>query len=111
MNKHRLHCEEPYFSLIRNGLKKVEGRKNSPRYQNILPGDVIEFYCGDSSFLAEVTEIKRYKGLTEYLTSVTPEGALPGVQSMEEAIRIYHQWSSEEEILRYGFLGLFVKPL
>ncbi|CRX39527.1 ASCH domain-containing protein [Estrella lausannensis] len=111
MKQHRIHCEEPYFSLIREGLKRVEGRKNSPKYQLISPGDTIEFYCGDNSFLTTVTEIRRYDTLTAYLEDVTPEKALPGIQTMEEATAVYLQWSTEEEIARSGFLGIFVKTI
>lgn len=111
MKLHRLHCEEPYFSLIRKGLKRVEGRKNSPKYQSIKQGDSIEFYCGDQSFLTEVTEVRLYRDLRAYLEDVTPPKALPGVRTMEEAIAIYLQWSREEEIARFGFLGIFVKTI
>lgn len=109
MTLHRLHCQEPYFSLIHQGLKCVEGRKNSPKYQMIRQGDRIEFFCGSEAFLTEVVEIRCYPDLVAYLSDVTPQKALPGIQTMDEAVAIYLQWSSEEEIARFGFLGIFVK--
>lgn len=86
MKLHRLHCEEPYFSLIRKGLKRVEGRKNSQKYQSIKQGDSIKFYCEDRSFLTKVTAVQHYRDLRTYLEDVTPLKALPGIQTMEEAI-------------------------
>jgi len=105
-----LHCEEPWFSLIRQGIKPVEGRKKSPKYEAIRPGDLIDFQNNGEEFRALVTEIRSYNSVQEYLQDVTVEKALPGIASIEEAIQIYHQWSTKEE-LASGFLGIFVQPL
>jgi ASC-1-like (ASCH) protein len=104
-------CDEPWFSFIRQGVKPVEGRKNSPKYQQIKPGDIIDFSNGKENFLAIVTKIKSYNSLEEYLSDVTFQKALPSVSSFEEAVKTYHQWSTPEEIRTHGFLGIFVKPV
>lgn len=105
----KLTCEEPWFSYIRKGIKPVEGRKNSPKHQNISAGDLIEFSNGNESFLVRVSEVRKYQTLEDYLRDVTFQKALPGVSSFEEAVKVYHQWSTTEEIKKYGFLGIFVK--
>ncbi|MFZ4772600.1 MAG: ASCH domain-containing protein [Chlamydiia bacterium] len=106
-----LTCDEPWFSLIKNRIKPVEGRKNSPKHQSIQVGDLIDFSNGMDQFRAIVTEIRSYTSLEEYLTDVTVAKALPKVSSFEEAVKIYHQWSTPEEIQKYGFLGIFVEPV
>jgi ASC-1-like (ASCH) protein len=106
-----LICDEPWFSLIRQGVKPVEGRKNSPKYQNIHPGDFIDFSNGVEHFRAIVLEIRVYASLEEYLNDVTYQKALPGITSLEEAVHTYHQWSTPEEIEQHGFLGIFVKNI
>lgn len=107
----KMTCDEPWFSFIRKGVKPVEGRKNSPKYQKIQVGDLIDFSNGTESFLAVVVEIKQYPLLEDYLKDVTFQKALPGVSSFEEAVNTYHQWSTPEEIQKNGFLGIFIKPL
>ena len=107
----QLICDEPWFSFIRQGIKPVEGRKNSPKYQKIQPGDFIEFINGTDKFLSLVTEIRSYVSLEEYLYDVTPSKALPGVSTLKEAINIYLPWSTPEDIQKHGFLGIFIKPL
>lgn len=106
----QMHCDEPWFSLILKGIKPVEGRKNSPKHQQIRTGDFIEFSNGSQKFLSLVTEVRSYASLEDYLEDVTVQKALPTVSSLEEAIKIYRQWSTPEEIQKYGFLGIFVKP-
>lgn len=110
-NIFQLTCDEPWFSFLRKGIKPVEGRKNSPKYQKIKVGDFIDFSNGKENFLALVVEIRAYPTLEDYLKDVTFQKALPGVASFEEAIDIYHQWSTSEEIAKQGFLGIFVKPI
>lgn len=107
----QIHCEDPWFSLIRQGIKPVEGRKGTHSYKKIKAGDFINFSNGKESFMATVTEVREYKSLEEYLRDVTIEKALPGVTSFEEALSIYHQWSTPEQLQKYSFLGIFIQPL
>lgn len=109
MATHRIHCQEPWFSLLRSGKKPVEGRKNSPLYQRIKVGDSIEFFCGRESFVALVVGINRYTSVAEYLEHETLARALPGVLNMKEGLTIYHAWNTPEEIARNGFLGIQVQ--
>ena len=102
-------CDEPWFSFIRKGIKPVEGRKNSPKYQKIKVADLIDFSNGKEHFRAIVTEIRSYASLEGYLNDVTVQKALPSVSSFEDAVKIYHQWSTPNEIQTHGFLGIFVK--
>lgn len=111
MTVHQIHCEEPWFSLIREGKKPVEGRKNTHSYRKIKAGDKINFVNGTESFLAIVQKILLYPSLDEYFEDVTLEKALPGIISLEEGKNVYYQWNSEEKIKEFGLLGIFVKPL
>ena len=108
---HTMHCQEPWFSFIQKGVKPVEGRKATPKHLAIQPGDIIEFFCDDRHFLAEVERIERFGSLDDYFHTVGLAKALPGILSLEEGKKIYLQWSTEQEIATFGFLGIFVKPL
>ncbi|MBA3815069.1 MAG: ASCH domain-containing protein [Parachlamydiaceae bacterium] len=106
-----IHCDDPWFSYIRQGIKTVEGRQATHSYKKIGVSDIINFSNGTESFKAIVTQIRKYESLETYLEDVTLEKALPDIKTLEEAIDIYYQWTSEEKIKKYGFLGIFVKPL
>jgi len=111
MSIFNIHCADPWFSYIRKGIKTVEGRKKTHTYEKIRVGDQIHFTNGQDSFLANVIEIREYDSLEKYLEDVTLEKALPGTKSLAEGLSIYYQWSTEEQIRQYGFLGIFVKPV
>lgn len=106
-----IHCKDPWFSYIRQGVKPVEGRKKTHTYKKIKVGDQIHFINGQESFLADVTEIREYASIEKYFEDVTLEKALPGINSVEEGLNVYYQWSTEQQIRQYGFLGIFVKPI
>lgn len=106
-----IHCEDPWFSYIRQGIKPVEGRKKTHRYAKIRAGDRINFMNGKEHFLVDVIEVREYPTIEKYLEDVTLEKALPGVKTTKEALDIYYAWSTEENIRQYGFLGIFVRPI
>ena len=108
---YKIHCEDPWFSYIRQGVKPVEGRQKTHTYKNIRAGDQINFTNGKESFVANVSEVREYPSIEDYLEDVTLDRALPGIKSIEEALNIYYRWTSAEKIKQYGFLGIFVKPL
>ena len=105
-----IHCDDPWFTYIRQGTKPVEGRKATHTYKKIGVDDFINFSNGTDSFKALVTEIREYDSLEDYLKDVSLEKALPGVKTLQEGLDIYYQWSSEEKIRQYGFLGIFITP-
>lgn len=104
----QVHCEDPWFSMIKQGIKSVEGRKNTHTYKKLQVGSLIRFSNGPESVEAVVTELREYPSLQAYLEDVTIEKALPGIASLEEALSIYAQWVTPQEIKQYGVLGIFI---
>ncbi len=111
MKTHKLHCQDPWFSLIADGKKSVEGRKNLARFRSWQPGDILVFYCGKRSFKTRITALRRYDLLENYLVAETIERALPGVKTISEGIDVYLQWSTLQEIKALGFLGIEIELL
>jgi ASC-1-like (ASCH) protein len=104
--------ECPTFSHIKSGLKTVEGRKYSLKYQ---VGDIIEFTNIDGNnekILTKVVAIRCYETLEKYLKKETFQKVLPGINSMSDAIALYNTWSSpiQREELRvmhsYSFVAI-----
>lgn len=112
-----MHVCEPYHSLIKSGIKPVEGRKISPKWENLKYGDIILMMCENcTSFGVKVTGIHHYlpntgDPLTAYLLGETLERTLPGITDIETARNIYLQWSTEEEIKSMGMMGIQVQVI
>lgn len=107
-----IHCQDPWFSKIRDGVKKIEGRKNCEKYASLQPGEVVKFYCDQKSFLAEVVKVVKYPNLEDYLTIEGIENALPGVKSFNEAVDIYLGFNSREKLNKAGgFLAIHINVI
>jgi ASC-1-like (ASCH) protein len=112
-----INCSDPWFTYIKNGTKKIEGRKASEKYKNIKYGDIIKFVNNSisgktESFKAKVVNVWFYKDLTNYLTSEGVSNCLPGITDLNKGIEIYHQWYSDEEIKNGGgFMGICVEVM
>lgn len=107
-----MEVDEPYFSLIKSGKKTIEGRKNSPKWQSLYAGMTIKLTNGSDSFEVKIDKITIYSHfspdpLGKYLNDHLSE-ALPNVKTIEEGRKVYLQWSTEEEIAKYGFMAIHV---
>ena len=106
--------ECPTFDLIASGIKTVEGRKNSLKYQEYKPGDFLNFINGKRTIMTLITKINKYSDVEEYLREETLKKALPCVKTIKEGVKMYNRWTkpSERNMLRkkygYGFLGIHI---
>lgn len=106
----------PLLDYIKSGIKTVEGRKNSPQYQQIKVGDYIVFKTkNESDVKVEVTYVNKYKSLTHYIKKETVGRTIPCAKNYREAKDIYNQWSTHEDRKElknkygYAFLGIGIK--
>ena len=111
VTQHIIHCQEPWYSFIKSGVKTVEGRKAVGNYRSIKKDDIITFYNNDEKFDCNVSGVNCYSSLEEYLTTETLARTLPGIKTIDEGIKIYLQWSTKEQIAKNGFLGIQVKVI
>ena len=124
---HEMEVSDVWWVLILNGLKTVEGRKNSPKWSKIKVDDYIKMTNGDKHFIVKVIKINKYLSfrsedeskndvlwdnpLLAYLENEGLNNTLPGIVTYEEGMRIYLQWSTISEIKKYGFLGIHIEVI
>lgn len=103
----------PTFTYIKKGIKKVEGRKFSPKYHVYKKGDNIIFQCEGEELKTIIKDIRLYKSLTKYLKKEGVENVLPCVKTMKDAKKIYNQWSSHKErkelLKKYGYAFMAIE--
>ena len=105
----------PTFTYIKQGIKKVEGRKNSPQYQQYKKGDILIFHHNKEFVKTQITYVHRYKSVENYLKRETLKNALPCIKTIKDGVDVYNLWTSPQErkdlLLKYGyaFLGIGIK--
>ncbi|XP_015077712.1 uncharacterized protein LOC107021543 isoform X2 [Solanum pennellii] len=103
-----LHVQEPYFSLLRNGQKTVEGRCAVGHYNKIESGALILI---NKCLVLQVQEVRHYHSFREMLEAESLKEVLPGVDTTEEGVQVYRKFYSEEKERSNGVLAISVKKL
>ena len=115
MTTYKKNLSEPWFSLIKLGLKKCEGRLNKGDFNKMKKGDIIIFENSDfgdtRSFSVKVTSTKKYNTFEEYLKKETLEKCLPGIDTMKEGLNIYYKYYSKQDENLYKIIAIKIKKI
>jgi len=106
-----MEVSEPWFSHIQSGVKTIEGRKNSPTWEWVVPGTEFLMTCGNQKMKVRCVDVALWPSIRSYLEGEGLDVTLPGILSIEEGESIYLQWSNEEEVKKYGFKAIHVKVM
>ena len=97
---------EPWFSLIKLGIKKCEGRLNSGDFARMRDGDYITFENNNFDFRRKIrcriTEIKNYPSFAAYLEAETLGKCLPGMDNMDEGLGVYYKYFKKADERTFG---------
>lgn len=102
---------EPWFSQIRTGTKRVEGRKNSPTWRHLDVGQklTIKNPLTKESFPVEITKLTEYPCLEDFLVQEGVKNVLPGF-GYDGAVDLYRVLlGGDTEITKYGMLAISIK--
>jgi len=100
------------FLAIKNGFKKTEVRaldselSTKAFYNDIKPGDQINFFCGNDSILKRVTSIHKYKSLECLLNTEKLEDIEPGIEVNALRIKLLGFPGYPDRIKKYGLIAI-----
>ena len=108
------NLSEPWFTLIKIGKKKVEGRLNKNSFAQMNIGDTITFKNKDFNltreFTVTITKKSLYRSFEEYLTTEKLKRCLPGIDNIKDGVAIYHSFYSPQDEKKYQVVAIKVKP-
>jgi ASC-1-like (ASCH) protein len=101
MTTYTKHLSEPWFSLIKIGAKKCEGRLNKGDFEKMKKDDFIVFENNDfdfpRSFRCKITSVINYNTFKQYLEHETLMKCLPGIDTIVNGVSIYHKYYNPED--------------
>ena len=104
------HLAEPWFTLVKIGMKISEGRVKKGIWKDIKRGDKIIFtnndFGYDRKYEVKVVDITDYENFQSYLEKEYLCNCLPGVDSLNEGISVYRKYYNLEEELKNGVIGI-----
>ena len=104
--------KEPWFSLIKLGLKTIEGRKHKGLFKQMQVGNVVRWTnddYGQRSVDTQITKKVEYSTFAEYLKAEGLENCLPSFTTIESGVAVYRKWYSEEDERKYGVIAIHLK--
>ena len=111
--RYRKHLVDPWFTLVANSIKKVEGRLNKGDFAKLRIGDEIEFYNDDIEGVSRtatvtVDAIRKYKSFRAMLSSEGLATVLPlkEITSDKTGVALYRGFYSKEDEDTYGVLAI-----
>jgi ASC-1-like (ASCH) protein len=105
MSIYEKHISEPWFTSILFHKKTVEGRLDKDDIQKMKVGDLIIFINNDLEFerkiVVEITNINNYPTFQSYLEKEGLENCLPGVDTIENGLKVYYKYYTKEDEEKY----------
>lgn len=111
-----LSVSDPWYDLLRSGVKTLEGRLWTPSKRNFVDNylnKIITINRNENptdSFSAILIDYHLYSSFREALYD-NPTRLLPGVPSIKEGIKVYRQYFSEADEKHQGVVLLEIKVL
>jgi len=103
---------EPWFTLIKLGIKSVEGRLNKGVFENLKIGNTIEWKnnnLGERSVLTKVTSKNVYSSFEKYLEKETLEKCLPSFNSINDGVDVYYKYFTKQDEEKYGVVAIHLE--
>lgn len=102
----RKNVQDPWFTHIKNGDKRVEGRLNKSWVATLQRMDRIIWNNSDQRVSTIVKDIKSYASFREMIEKEGIQNVLPGVKSIEEGVKVYRKFYSESDEKKFGVVGI-----
>ena len=108
--EYKMHLREKPFFMIKSGKKDIEMRLYDEKRQKIQKGDIIEFSNVETGQIinTEVVDVHKFDGFDALYSSF--DKTRLGYYDNEDATpKDMSQYYSDEEIKKYGVVGIEIK--
>ena len=103
---------EPWFTLIKLGIKHVEGRLLRGDFTQLKIGDFLTFENNElpfyREFTAEIVDFSIYDSFQLYLKSESLDRCLPGIDSIEDGLAVYYKYYTKDDEETYHVVAITV---
>jgi ASC-1-like (ASCH) protein len=109
--EYRINVSEPWFTFIKKGKKRIEGRLKKGVFAKLNKGDTIFFVNGNYEVKTLITHIYEYSSFLEYLTIEGLRYTLPNIKTLDDGVNIYYKYYTKEDEKKLGILAIHVSLL
>jgi len=98
------------FILIKNGIKKIEGRLNKGFFRTINLNDNLCIECVElnEQIKVKIKNIFKFKSLIEMFQNINYKDICPTELDINSSIQRYRKFYSQNQEQKYGILAIFI---
>ena len=109
MTTHTMSLSQPWFDLVRSGIKTVEGRTYTDKRKKLNIGDTIIFKNGKQSFDKKIKDLKVFSTFKEAIKNAKLKNILPGIKTYQEGVEVYLNIPNyKEQEKEFGVLNIYI---
>lgn len=98
------------FEEVKNGIKSIETRAGTIKYQPIEVGDTLTFVCGKDRCTKKIVKKFHWPSIDVMVKEINFKKIMPFVKSVDEMKKAYMSYTDyENKIKEYGLLGFELK--
>ncbi len=105
-NTYTITVKEPWFTFIKEGKKKIEGRLNRGLFQKINKDDIIIWIHGDKKSKVKITDKRKYDSFKEMIETEKLDKVLPSINTLDDGVKVYRQYFSEHDEITNGVVAI-----
>ena len=100
--------EYPLANII-CGRKTIEGRLDKGFFKKIKENDIL-FFCSSTKYCkVKITKIDKFSNFNDLLKNNNLHDVLPNIKNLDEGIKKYKKYYSDESVKKFGVLGIHIE--
>lgn len=103
-----INVQEPYFSLIAQGKKTIEGRLAKTKFLDLRIDDLVRI---NNSLLTQVKSVRQYPTFKQMLIMEGLFYVLPEINDIDQAEKVYYNFYTPSDESEYGVVAIGLKLL
>jgi ASC-1-like (ASCH) protein len=99
-------ADKKNFDEVKNGIKSIETRAGTIKYQPIEIDDMLTFVCGKEKCSKKIIKKFHWKSINAMVKEINFKKVMPSVKSVDEMKKAYSSYPDYEmKIKEFGLLG------
>lgn len=101
-----INIQDPYYTYVKNGIKKIEGRLHKSKFRDIRTGDEITV---NEELQVKIIRKTLYTSFKDMISCEGFQKLIPDAKNLEDAEAVYTTFYSKEDEIRFGVVALEIE--
>jgi ASC-1-like (ASCH) protein len=104
-----INVQNPWFTLIKQGRKTIEGRLNKGQFSRLEVGQIVMWENAGQTVKTKLVRIEKYQSFSDMLVNEGLRHTVPGKETLKDGVDVYRGFYSEAKEAEHGVLAIEVK--